>query len=116
MSKQKAKNHYLGIEGHTKLNCGQAIVSAFRDKFPVPEDIANAFSGFGGGKAPGGLCAALYAAHVLLEKNMPDKSEDCLRSFSSCAGALRCGEIRKLRKLTCVGCVEEAARLLESYL
>ena len=116
MSKQKAKNHYLGIEGHTKLNCGQAIINAFKDSFPVPEDIEATFSGFGGGRAPQGFCAALYAAHVLLEKNRPEKLEECLRSFSSRAGALQCREIKMLGKLSCVGCVEEAARLLENSL
>jgi hypothetical protein len=55
---EKAKKHFLGKEGHERLDCAQAILNL--------------------------------------------------------AGSLKCDEIRKLKKLSCLGCVEKAAEFLHS--
>ena len=113
MTKDKAKAHFLGQPGHEKLNCGQTIINAFKEKFFLPEEEIFRFHGYGGGNAPGGHCGSFYAAKVILEKSYPDKLKECEEEFLSHAGSTKCKEIRALRKLTCLGCVEKAAQCLE---
>jgi hypothetical protein len=110
--KEKAINHYLGINGHKRKNCALSIVKAFEDKYPLPEYLQDELKTCGSGKAPGGICGSIYAVKLILENNVPGKSEECLKKFAEKAGSLRCKEIRSLKKLSCVGCVEFSAELL----
>jgi len=112
MSVKKAHNHYLGKEGHQKLNCCQAVLSAFADKSNISQEEILKSRDFGGGRAPQGRCGALQAAHRLL-KDSPHKIQGCEAVFQAKAGSLRCQEIRSLRKLSCVGCVETIAGYIE---
>ena len=114
MSKEKAKAHFLGQYGHKKLNCGQTIVHAFKDKFSLSDELIPQFEGFGGGKAPEGHCGAFYAAKVILENRHPDKLKDCESSLLTHAGSTKCKNIRSSRKLTCIGCIEKVAESLEA--
>ncbi|MBF0331831.1 MAG: C-GCAxxG-C-C family protein [Candidatus Omnitrophica bacterium] len=109
MSVEKARAHYTGTSGHRKLNCAQAVVSAFKEKFDMSEDMIERFSAYGGGRAPDGQCGSLYAARVMLEKSYPTRIKDCEDVLLSSAGSLKCREIRAGRKLSCVGCVETVA-------
>jgi len=113
MSKEKAKAYFLGQQGHKKLNCGQTIVHAFKDKFSLPGDLIAQFEGYGGGKAPEGHCGAFYAAKVILENRHPEKLKDCEQTLITHSGSTKCKEIRSSRKLTCIGCVEKVAESLE---
>ena len=105
---EKAKKHYQGKDGHQKLNCAQSVVAAFRDTHGLTEEDVGMFSAHGGGRAPEGLCGAVYAASYLTG----DKEEEVRQSFVDQAGAITCHEIRTLRKLPCIGCVEHGARLV----
>jgi hypothetical protein len=116
MSQRKAKAHFLGQSGHQKLNCGQAVVSAFREKFLVPDDVVVSFGQWGGGKAPDGHCGAYYAVKVILEKKSAEKFKEFSALFTDHAGSDMCKDIRSHRKITCLGCVELAARFLEENL
>jgi len=113
MRKVKAKNYFLGAGGHEKLNCAQSVIKAFHDLFHASVQEAEAFVAFGGGKAPGGKCGAYYAAWQLTLKNNPLKINQLEQDFIKVAGSLKCKEIRNQRKLSCLGCVEKAAELLE---
>ncbi len=113
MRKTRAKNHFLGKNGHTKLNCAQSVIEAYRDLFNVSAEAVNVFAGWGGGKAPEGKCGAYYAACQLALKNNPLKLNQLEQDFIKAAGSLKCKEIRNQRKLSCLGCVEKAAELLE---
>ncbi|MDD5435737.1 MAG: C-GCAxxG-C-C family (seleno)protein [Nitrospira sp.] len=113
MSKEKAKSHFLGKPGHQKLNCGQTIVHAFKDKFSLPDELIARFEGYGGGKAPEGHCGAFYAAKVILENSHPEKLKDCEKTLIAHANSTKCKEIRSSCKLTCIGCVEKVAESLE---
>ncbi len=109
---QKAHNYFLGKEGYQKLNCCQAVLSAFNVQGRIPiKEIYDAKS-HGGGKAPEGRCGALHAAHLIL-KERPEKIKECEAALSLEAGAITCKEIRHLRKLSCVGCVETVALCLQ---
>ncbi len=114
MSREKAKEHFLGRHGHKKLNCGQAIIYAFKDKFSLSDALISQFEGYGGGKAPEGHCGAFYAAKVILENRHPDKLKDCESSLLTHAGSTKCKDIRLSRKLTCIGCIEKVADILET--
>jgi hypothetical protein len=113
MSKEKAKAHFLGQRGHKKLNCGQTIINAFKEKFSLPDEAVARFEGYGGGKAPGGHCGSFYAAKVILENAHLDKLQECENALLAHAGSTKCKDIRSLRKLTCLGCVEKIAESLE---
>jgi hypothetical protein len=95
------------------LNCSQAIIGAFRDKFSLDENSIGMFASYGAGRAPGGDCGALYAAMSLLEAHHQDKIKDCETMFASHAGSTKCREIRQIRKISCVGCVEKAAEFVD---
>ncbi len=113
MSKRKSIDHYLGINESKKLNCAQAVIAGFKDKFSIGDETLAAFSSFGGGKAPDGYCGALYAARHILEKERLGEIEKCNETFIKAAGSTKCKEIRNLKKLSCVGCVEKAAEILD---
>ncbi len=113
MLKEKAKAHFLGQGGHAKMNCGQTIVHACKEKFNVPEELVAVFEGYGGGRAPEGLCGALYAAEVILKDTHPAQLKECKDAFVRHAGSMKCKDIRASRSLTCLGCVEKVAESLE---
>ena len=113
MRKQTAKNHFLGQVGCSKLNCGQSIIKAYHDKFAVSADAVERFAAFAAGQAPQGECGAYYAARYLLSKAHHHKIAPLAADFMKLAGSLKCKEIRRQHKLTCLGCVEKAAELLE---
>lgn len=107
---EKAKKHFLGKEGHEKLDCAQSILKAFAHLDPeMKENLCQ-----GSGRAPGGECGAYCAAKSLLAKKCPGKLKEFEGHFRKLAGSLKCDEIRKLRKLSCLGCVEKSAQFLHS--
>lgn len=112
MSLEKAVASYMGQDGK-RLNCAQSVVNGFREEFGVPEKKVEEYAAFGRGNAPDGVCGAYYAAKTLLEKHglNTDKLE---QTFCESAGSLKCREIRANRKLTCRGCVETCAKVLDS--
>ena len=113
MRKIKAKNHFLGKDGHVKLNCAQSVIKAYHDLFHASVQEVEAFAAFGGGKAPEGVCGAYHAAWHLVSKDNSLKINQFEQDFINAAGSLKCKEIRSKRKLSCLGCVEKAADLLE---
>ena len=116
MSKEKAKAHFLGQQGHARLNCGQTIIKAFQEKFSLSDEMIARFAGYGGGRAPEGHCGAFYAAKAILEPCHPEKLKDCEQALMTTAGSTKCKEIRSSRKLTCIGCVEKVAEKLETII
>ena len=113
MSKTKVKELYLGLNGNKKHNCAQAVIAGFKDKFSLKDELVATFASHGGGKAPEGCCGALYAArHILKDKGVPEIGR-CNEAFIKAAGSTKCGEIRSMKKLSCLGCVEKAAEVLD---
>lgn len=108
---EKAKKHFLGKDGHERLNCAGAILKAFEH---LNTSVKDALS-HGHGTAPGGECGAYYAAKYLLSKNRPEILKEFEDHFTQLAGSTQCREIRKLKKFSCLGCVEKAAEFLHSH-
>lgn len=105
---EKSKNHYIGKNGCSKKDCANAILYAFC----ANENEIKKCPCRGGGNSPSGECGAYCAAKYLLSKNLPEKIKDFEGYFKTLAGHLTCKEIRKLKKLSCLGCVEKAAEYL----
>ncbi len=114
--KEKAKNHFLGLNGHKRMNCALAVVEAFHEKYPLDPKHKEELHNCGGGKAPGGICGGIYAAKVILDQYATGKSEMALSEFASIAGSVKCSEIRKAKKLSCLRCVELSSEHLLSVL
>jgi hypothetical protein len=106
MHEQKAVDHYLGKNGAVRLNCAQSVAVACSSG---NVELLNELSTCGSGSAPNGWCGAAYAAALLLGKGSVVES-----TYIAKAGSVRCSEIRRNRKLSCVGCVETGAGLAAS--
>jgi len=112
--KETAKAYFLGKKGPSKLNCARSVAETFRERFPLDEKTAMSLAACGGGMAPEGYCGAFYAARCILEQYFPQHSAEGLERLRVSAGSLKCREIKALKKLPCVGCVEKAAEIIAS--
>ena len=113
MSVNKAQNIFLGRDGYQRKNCAQAVISAFNDKYTLNSDIAETFQHFGGGNAPEGMCGAYYAARYTLVHYYPEMLEDFEKYFIALAGSVKCLQIRKYNKLSCLDCVGISSEYLD---
>ena len=109
MSTEKAKKHYLGQDNHARLNCAHAVLKAFENVVGVDLN----YKCKGGGQSPGGECGALCAAKEILSIKNPQKITEIEIAFRETAGSTKCLDIRRNRKLSCLGCVEKAAMFVE---
>jgi hypothetical protein len=107
MPVRSAVNSYT----NERLNCAQSILKGFQEKKNISnEQIADARK-LGGGKADNGTCGALYAALSLVDDS--EKKESVRKSFVEVAGSEQCREIRAKELISCLQCVEVAARFLD---
>lgn len=88
-------------------NCAQAVAGGIgRD------DLFGELAVYGGGRAPNGVCGALYAALMFVK---PENQAVLKEEFALAAGALTCREIKTITKFPCVECVRKAVELVEKY-
>lgn len=104
--KNKAKELFHGKE---RLNCAQAVLKAFQEVENISDKIITDNQKNGGGRAEGGLCGALVAAHQL----MPERSEEITTLFNKAADFPTCREIKTISKFPCRDCVGLAAEIVE---
>ena len=114
MTKEKAKDYFLGRQGCLKLNCCQSVIAAFKDKLDLPENLISECGAYGSGKAPEGYCGAFYAAKKILESRYPEVLRQCEIAFLADAGSVKCKGIRSAHKMSCVECVEKASAFINS--
>jgi hypothetical protein len=94
------------------LNCAQAILKAFSTEFNISaQEIAN-YQIHGGGRAPGGICGALFAVQQLLGET---KAEELATEFQQEFGTLDCLELKQLN-IPCADFVAFADRQVEHWL
>lgn len=103
MSKEKALGFFTAVP--KVHNCAQAVACG-ADR----EDLKVELASCGGGKAPEGLCGALYAALLIAPA---EKHEEIKREFAAKAGFQTCREIKTVSKFPCADCVAAASELLE---
>jgi len=113
MSADDAVSYYIGKAGRARLNCGQSVIKAFRDKFGLDENAVDLFRSYGSGKAPDGLCGAVYAAKFIFDGLRTDVLKRCEDAMIENAGSTKCKEIRSLRRLSCQGCIKTVADIIE---
>lgn len=88
-------------------NCAQSVACGVGR-----EELFDALSGCGGGKAPDGFCGALFAAMVIAG---PDHRDEVAEKFCSRLGAVRCAELKRELHIPCADCVACGAALAEEY-
>lgn len=89
------------------MNCAQAVAAGTGH-----ENMVDALASAGGGKAPEGLCGALYSALLIV----PEKHRQSVRQkFVELAGAPDCVTLKMRSRTSCVRCVDIAAELAEKY-
>ena len=94
-----------------RSNCAQSVALAWKDKKDPGSTHAEAFASVGTGRAPEGLCGALYAARELVGES---RKEHLTKKFKPhTEGHLTCRDIRKNRIMPCTDCVALAAGLLD---
>ncbi len=103
-----AVDRYLGRNGQKRHNCAEAVVEALGTEFPLAPALKMQFRSCGGGRAPEGVCGALYGMTEILKVHAPQRLEQAKKDFQDKCGDVRCHEIRKLGKMPCTGCVETA--------
>ena len=92
-----------------RLNCAQSVLYAWREVVGETAITVADLRPFGAGRAPEGLCGAVYAACQLA----PNRAEELKAAFVARVGSLHCKEIRAAKRHPCADCVAEAAELLE---
>ncbi len=107
MKEKDAVKYYRGKE---RYNCAQAILRTYQEDLNITDEQIREYKKFGGGNAEGNMCGALFAVNNLV--NDKDKLKNIEQYFYHAAGATTCREIRKLKKLSCNGCVEKSSQLL----
>jgi hypothetical protein len=107
------KKHALAVfrRPPERLNCAQSVLAAWRDISGDGSIVLSDSKPFGGGRAPDGLCGALYAACIIA----PAKAEQLKSRFAARMGSLYCKELRAAKIHPCEACVAQAAELLELH-
>jgi hypothetical protein len=100
------KSHALKSFHHPplNLNCAQAVLHGYQT-ISGDQTLAVAdFKAFGGGRAPGGFCGAIYAATRIA----PESADVLKESFTGRIGAVTCKELRFFAVLSGMGLAEWA--------
>ena len=104
---KNVKRFFHGIEGY---NCAQAVIK-IHDHTDTLEHVIQELNTKGGGRAPHGMCGALYSA--LEMANDDDKKQYIREEFVNQNGSENCRELKRVHHTPCEQCVESACRLLE---
>lgn len=91
------------------FNCAQAVLKGFQQEFNISEQEVAEYRAWGGGRAEGGVCGAVFAAERLLRQA---GKESVAEEFRKKIGSILCSEIKE-RKFTCLELVRLADELIE---
>jgi len=91
------------------LNCAQAVLKGFQKEFNISNEEIEEYRAWGGGRAKGGMCGALYAAERLLRQI---GKESVVEEFNNRAGGVLCDDIKE-KQFTCAEYVRMADELVE---
>lgn len=91
-------------------NCAQAVANKWKDLYKS-EDIVSEYSPYIGGRAPGGLCGAVFAAI----QAVPEHADEIKKEFIAICGAETCRAIKMETGTSCTVCVDTADKLVEKY-
>lgn len=91
-------------------NCAQAVANKYQALYSDKE-IVKSYAPYVGGRAPGGLCGALFAA----KEAVPQHAQEIEADFVKDCGASTCRQIKAEAKTPCQVCVDIADQLVEKY-
>ncbi len=94
-----------------KLNCAQAVLKAWQEDFGISDETIEEFRQWGGGRAQGGVCGALFAADYLLAKEGEKLS--IKEPFVAKAGFSTCALLKSSGRVPCTTCVNIADELVK---
>ncbi|MCF0212144.1 MAG: redox-active protein [Bacteroidales bacterium] len=89
-------------------NCAQAVAYRWREKYDDP-NIVEQMALCGGGRAPEGICGALYAAM----QACPAQADSIKEKFAQQCGATTCRMLKTVCRTPCTQCVDVADSLVE---
>lgn len=106
-----AKNFHAEHRGNCAMSVAYGFARANGKSEAEAVEAAEMFRDFGGGRAPGGFCGALYAAKMM----QPDHAETLEDVFKKGAkNCTLCREIRPNTVIPCNRCVALAGEALDS--
>ncbi|MBQ0051062.1 MAG: hypothetical protein KBT11_03240 [Treponema sp.] len=91
-------------------NCAQAVANKYSSMYNE-NDIVSSYAPYVGGRAPDGLCGALFAA----KEAVPEHAQEIEAEFIKICGASTCRQIKAESKTSCHVCVDTADQLVEKY-
>ena len=101
-------------------SCSQSVMCAFCDDAGITHDEAKKIAApYSGGRKI--KCGAVCAAELVLTAKFGEETAQKLhaefeKKFLEKVGAINCREIRSKNLRPCIGCVEESATILESFI
>lgn len=105
---------YFHLAPHN-WNCAQAIHKRYQELTGMSdEEIELSFRPMGGGRAPEGMCGAIYAVRTLVGEEIP-LAEELTASFVERTGGLTCRELKGRCGQPCSWLVEQAEQVLDEY-
>lgn len=97
---------------HYAHNCAQAITHKWHKLFNRSDALVAQGKAWGGGRAPEGICGAMYAGLQLVADY---QKKTFAEQFIQQAGHAQCKIIRRQGVTSCVQCVEIADLLLDHF-
>lgn len=94
------------------LNCAQAVLKRFQEEFHISEKEIEEYRAWGGGRAEGGVCGAIFSAEKLLRQT---GKKSAIEEFRQMTGSVLCSDIKE-KKFTCAALVRIANELVEKRL
>lgn len=93
-------------------NCAQAILKGFEQEFSIDNSQIEAFRAFGGGRAPLGVCGALFAAQQLLA----NEAGNLQTEFIKLCGSAYCKDLKMQSYVSCAEAVKTADNVLRKFI
>lgn len=107
---QQVQRYFRGEEGY---NCAQAVARIMQENVQevqkISDEMISRMANCGGGRAPEGLCGALFGALEIVGEEGRRRLKD---AFKEKIGSGYCREIRRNKMAPCRDCVAAAVDLL----
>lgn len=111
MNSRKKSEAYFHVFPEN-LNCAQAVLKGFQQEFKITNQEIEEYRAWGGGRAEGGVCGALFGAERLLREI---GKASVVEEFRNKAGGILCLGLKE-KQFTCAEYVRMADELVEKNL
>jgi len=108
----RIKSHHYFHTFPDNLNCAQAVLKGFQKEFKISDKEIEEYRAWGGGRAEGGMCGALFAVERLLRQI---GKESVIEEFRKKTGSVLCSDIKE-KQFTCAEYVRIADELVENQI